>query len=96
MKKKKKNPNWTEELFTISSVKATKPPTYTIEDLRGEPVEGSFYEAELQKSTQEVFRIDKVIKRRTTKRGKEEALVSWKGYDSSFNSWVAISELHKL
>ena len=23
-------PNWTEEVFTISSVKATKPPTYTI------------------------------------------------------------------
>ena len=25
-------PNWTEEVFIISSVKATKPPTYTIND----------------------------------------------------------------
>ena len=41
-------PNWTEELFTISSVKTTKPPTYTIEDRLGEPVQGTFYEQELQ------------------------------------------------
>ena len=35
-------PNWTEEVFTISSVKATKLPTYTIKDTLGEPVQGSF------------------------------------------------------
>ena len=36
-------PNWTEELFTISSVKVTNPRTYTIKDQLGEPVRGSFY-----------------------------------------------------
>ena len=36
-------PNWTEEVFTISSVKATKPPTYTIKDTLVEPVQGTFY-----------------------------------------------------
>ena len=50
-------PNWTEEVFTISSVKATKPPTYTIKDTLGEPVQGTFYEQELQLSVQEIFRI---------------------------------------
>ena len=35
--------NWTE-VFTISSVKATKPPTYTIKDTLGEPFQGTFYE----------------------------------------------------
>ena len=35
-------PNWTEEVFTISSVKATKPATYTIKDTLGEPVQGTF------------------------------------------------------
>ena len=30
-------PNWTEELFTISSVKATNPTTYTINDQLREP-----------------------------------------------------------
>ena len=32
-------PNWTEEVFTISSVKATNPPTYTIKDTHGESVQ---------------------------------------------------------
>ena len=31
-------PNWIEERFTISSVKATNPTTYTMRDLLGEPV----------------------------------------------------------
>ena len=44
-------PNLTEELFTILNVRNTKPPTYTIQDLRGEPVKGIFYEEELQKSS---------------------------------------------
>ena len=85
-------PNWTEELFTIKEVNNTKPPTYIIQDLRGEPIKGSFYEAELQKSTQEVYRIEKVMKRRT-RVGITEALVKWKGYDSTFNSWIPISDI---
>ena len=32
-------PNWTEEVFAISSAKATKTPTYTIKDTLGEPVQ---------------------------------------------------------
>ena len=89
-------PNWTEELFTISSVKNTKPPTYTIQDMRGEKIQGSFYEAELQKSELTVFRIEKVLKKRTTKDGDKEAYVRWKGYNNDFNSWVPISDLQKL
>ena len=56
-------PNWTKEVFTITTVKATKPPTYTIEDTRGVPVQGSFYEQELQTSVQEIYRIERVFKR---------------------------------
>jgi len=89
-------PNWTEEIFIISSVKDTKPPTYTIHDLQGESIKGSFYEAELQKSKQDIFRIEKVIKKRKRKNVGEEAYVKWKGYNSDFNSWVPVSELQKL
>ena len=35
-------PNWTEEVFTIVAAKATIPPTYTIEDTLGKPVQGTF------------------------------------------------------
>ena len=74
---------WTEEIFTIVEVKRTRPPTYKIADLNGEEIQGSFYEPELQKTNQEIFRIEKVIKR-----GKKKSLVKWKGYSDNFNSWV--------
>ena len=84
-------PNWTEELFTITTVKATKRPTYTIEDHRGEPVQGSFYEQELQASVQEIYRIEQVLKR-----GKDRVFVKWKGYGSAFNSWVPLADVEQL
>ena len=34
-----------------------------ISDLNGEPITGRFYEKELQKTSQEKFRVEKVIKR---------------------------------
>ena len=74
---------WTEEIFTIVEVKRSRPPTYKIVDLNGEEIKGSFYEPELQKTSQEIFRIEKVIKR-----GKKKSLVKWKGYSDDFNSWV--------
>ena len=74
---------WTEEIFTIIEVKRTSPITYRIADLNGEEIRGTFYEPELQKTSQELFRIEKVIKR-----GKKKSLVKWKGYFDDFNSWV--------
>ena len=88
-------PNWTEELFTIADIKTTKPPTYTIQDLRGEPVRGTFYQQELQKSKQKEFRIDKVVKQRI-RNGVKEAYVKWKGYNEDFNSWVPLTDLRRL
>ena len=74
---------WTEEVFTIIEVKPTSPVTYRIADLNGEEIKGTFYEPELQKTSQELFRIEKVIKR-----GKKKSLVKWKSYSDDFNSWV--------
>ena len=56
-------PNWSEEVFIIKRVKNTVPWTYVINDLNGEKVIGTFYEKELQKSSEKEFRIEKVIKR---------------------------------
>ena len=36
-------PNWTEEVFTIATVKAAKPQTCTIKDTVGEPIQGTFF-----------------------------------------------------
>ena len=74
---------WTEQIFTIIEVKRTLPTTYKIADLNGEEIKSTFYEPELQKTSQELFKIEKVIKR-----GKKKSLVKWKGYSDDFNSWV--------
>ena len=44
--------NWSEEVFIISKIKNTVPWTYVISDVNGEPITGSFYEKELQKTSQ--------------------------------------------
>ena len=85
-------PNWTEELFTVVSVKNTSPATYTIADTKGESIKGTFYEQELQKTNQEVYRIEKVVKKRT-RNGIQEVYVKWKGYGNEFNSWIPITDL---
>ena len=54
-----------------------------VSDLNGEPITRRFYEKELQKSSQEKFRIEKVLKRKGDK-----LYVKWKVYDDLFNSWI--------
>ena len=76
-------PNWTEEVFVIKKVKNTVPWTYIINDLNSEEITRTFYEKELQKTSQEEFRIKKVIKRKGNK-----IYVKWKGYDNSSNGWI--------
>ena len=57
-------------------------------DLNSEDIAGSFYENELQKTDQNEYRIEKVLK------GKGDKLyVKWKGYDNLFNSWIDKKEI---
>ena len=56
---------------------------YAISDLNGEEITGSFYEKELQKTSQEKFKIEKVLKRKGDK-----LYVKCKGYDNRFDSWI--------
>ena len=56
----------------------------------GEAIEGPFYERELQKSKQQTFRVEKVLRR---DKKKNLALVKWSGYLDKFNSWVSIKDL---
>ena len=51
--------------------------------MNGEPIAGSFYEKELQKTSQKNVRIEKVLKRKG-----DRLYVKWKGYDNSFSSWI--------
>ena len=42
--------NWNRELFKVNEALETHPPTYKIEDINGEIIEGKYYEQELLKS----------------------------------------------
>ena len=75
--------NWSEEVFIISKIKKAVPSRCVISDLDGEKIARSFDEKELQKTSQEKFRIEKVIKKKGDK-----LYVKWKGYDVSFNKRI--------
>ena len=55
-------PNWSEEVFVVIRIKNTVPSTYIVSDLNGEEITESFYEKELQKTSQEKLRIEKELK----------------------------------
>ena len=80
--------NWSEEIFVISKIKNTVPWIYVINDLNGEKIIATFYEKELQKTNQQKFKIEKVIKKKGDK-----LYVKCKGYDNSFNSWIDKKDL---
>ena len=60
-------PNWSEEVFIVNKIKNTVLWSSVISDLNGKIIAGSFYEKELQKTSQEKLRIEKVIKRKGNK-----------------------------
>ena len=60
-------PDWTEEIFLVDKNQSTNPVTYRLKE-----IQGSFYEPELLKAKQDVFRIEKVIR---SDRKKKQALV---------------------
>ena len=86
-------PNWTEEIFTVDKIQHTYLVTYKIKDLNNEEIKGSFYGPELLKAEQDVFRIEKVIKRDYKKK---QALVKWRGYCDKFSGWVPFKDLQSV
>ncbi|XP_065667194.1 uncharacterized protein LOC136087685 [Hydra vulgaris] len=84
-------PRWTEEVFTVSQIQFKDPPTYKITDDNSEEIQGTFYEHEMQKTDQNIFRIEKVIRKL-----KNKSFLKWYEYPDSFNSWVDNKELIKM
>lgn len=90
--------NWTVEVFRVKTIVKRRPVVYRIEDLDGEEIKGTFYEAEIQKiifdETAERA-IEKIIKQQ--KRGKDlQYLVKWVGWPNKFNSWISAKTISKI
>ncbi|XP_078364069.1 uncharacterized protein LOC144648359 [Oculina patagonica] len=88
-------PSWTEETFTIGQRLPRNPPVYRLKEANGDWIQGTFYEAELQKVIEKadhLFRIEKILKSRG--KGKQkEVLVLWKGWPRSYASWLPSKQL---
>jgi len=54
-------------VFTVSKIIYTNLTTYKLIDLGGEKIQGTFYEQELQKTSQEMYRIECIIKKKGKK-----------------------------
>ena len=79
-------PGWTEEVFLLHRMIPGPIATYKIHEWDGSPVEGTFYNANLQKvqlTDDALFRIEKVLKRQ-----KDRVLVRWQGWPDKYNSWI--------
>ena len=82
---------WSNEIFTIKEIRETDPITYKLEDLEGKEIKGFFYAEELQKTKEQIYKIEKVIKKENGR-----SLVKWEGYSDKFNSWVEDKNIKDL
>jgi Integrase core domain len=80
--------NYTDEIFVIAQVKASRPVHYKLVDLEGEDILGVFYIEELSPTNlQPNSRISEIIKeRKNPKTGRREYLVKWIG--ESKQEWI--------
>lgn len=76
------------EYFKIVEVLTQMPvPTYRLQSMNtDEIIQGSFYLNELQPVEGDVFKVERVLEKRTRK-GKKEVLIKWLGFDDRHNTW---------
>ena len=79
------NIKWSEQLYKIYKINKSNVITYQLKDMNNEIIKGQFYTKELllTKNTTGEYIIEKILKT-----NKDKIYVKWRGYDSSFNSWI--------
>eukprot|EP00732_Lithocolla_globosa_P001107 Lithocolla_globosa_v1_NODE_499_length_3887_cov_7.353079.p1 type:complete len:360 gc:universal NODE_499_length_3887_cov_7.353079:1357-278(-) len=82
---------YTSESFKVRRALNTHPPTYLVEDLKGEQLLGSFYNQELLKVGKQADDLDsvKVLKTRTVKKQKQ----SYVEYSDGTKAWIKSEDL---
>ena len=85
-------PNWTEQHYRVEGAEGRHRRVYKLQNIRGEPIDGTYYQEEIQPIKQNEFRVEKILKRRTNSEGNKEALVKWKGWSEKFNTWIPTNQ----
>lgn len=77
-------PSWTNEQFNITRIRANdKVPTYNLQDVYGNDIQGRFYEHEMMKTDfPDHYLVERILKRKNGK-----VLVKWLGFENSYNTW---------
>jgi transposase InsO family protein len=87
-------PTWSREHFRVRSATTGMPRiVYKLEDAAGEPIEGAFYQEEVQPITHNIYEVERVIGERKTPRIGQEVLVKWQGLPEKFNRWIRKRDL---
>ncbi len=82
-------PSWSTELFIITHICPTAPVTYKLKDVYGNPIQGGFYNEEIQKTKfKDIYLVEKVLQRRGNK-----VLIKWLGFPNSKNTWENIKNI---
>ena len=88
-------PNWSEQIYKIHKINNSTPVSYILRDLQDDVIEGSFYDEELQRTSQKVYRIEKVFRKKKIDEI-EHGLVKWISYSDKFNEWVPVSKIQEI
>ena len=97
-------PNWGRQQLLVNEVVppargAGHPrPVFKLADTHGEQVKGQYYHEEVQRvpePAQNIFEVERILRRRTDDDGRTETLVKFKGWPDKFNRWLTAEELTK-
>lgn len=86
-------PQWTDESFIVTDkITGRKRPTYKLKDQLGTKIKRKIYPEQIQKIDTNIYRIEKVLKRKKIN-NVLHYYVKWQGYPSSSNQWVPASSV---
>ena len=89
---------WSREIFTITDrFLKQNIPVYKLKDWKNDPINGIFYENELQKvivDEEKIYKISEVLDKRERSK-KRELYVSWLGWPDKFNTWISKDQLER-
>jgi transposase InsO family protein len=87
-------PGWSREHFHVRGAVSGMPRVvYKLEDAAGEPIEGAWYQEEIQPIARNVYEVERIVGERKTPRVGQEVLVKWRGLPEKFNRWIRKRDL---
>jgi len=90
---------WTEEIFFIDKIyRQFLPYMYRLRDSNNEKIKGRFYEKELVRviiPENKEYIVDKILNYKTVNK-QRYALIHWRGYPDSANSWEPVEAIKQL